>query len=90
MLSFYLTRAFFLVLMSTVAADNEFISPKYQQTSEPGAYAGDDHWELGSSQLIAFSTVWDEYRIELWQASPVKGTAKLSKTLVYNRKALPV
>lgn len=68
------------------ADDNGFISPKYQSSSNPGRFAQVSLWELGSSQLIAFQSTWDEYIIELWQQSLDAGKATLSSTLVYYRK----
>jgi hypothetical protein len=67
---------------------NIFVSPKYNPTDKTGIYAGDLQWALGSSQLIAFQSTWDGYRIELWQQSLPTGGAKISSNLVYNRKSI--
>ncbi|KAI1345063.1 hypothetical protein F5Y15DRAFT_422142 [Xylariaceae sp. FL0016] len=68
-------------------ANNEFISPKYAAAAEPGTYSGNTLWSLGSSQVVAFQTDWDEYRIELWQQALSGASASKSKTLMYNQSA---
>ncbi|KAI5920284.1 hypothetical protein F4810DRAFT_683371 [Camillea tinctor] len=77
----------FVLLLSVASAQNGFISPKYQATTQPGRYSGNSVWELGSSQIVAFQSTWDEYRIELWQQSLSSDSAILSSTLVYNQNA---
>ncbi|KAI1497591.1 hypothetical protein F5X99DRAFT_396307 [Biscogniauxia marginata] len=71
--------------LSLVSAQNGFISPKYQLTTEPGRFAANSIWPLGSSQIVAFNSNWDEYRIELWQQSLASDSATLSTNLVYNQ-----
>jgi hypothetical protein len=88
MLSLPLRFLLFLVLSLIVEAQ-QFISPKYQPTKIPGPYGGDSLWPLGSSQLVAFQTSWDEYRIELWQQGVEGSITRLSSNIVYSRKCAP-
>ncbi|KAI1288912.1 hypothetical protein F5Y03DRAFT_378957 [Xylaria venustula] len=64
-----------------------FISPIFQDTSEPGPYAGDYRWPLGSTQVVAFSTPWEEYRVEFWQQSLAGGSARRSSQFSYIQTA---
>ncbi|KAI3328202.1 hypothetical protein F4824DRAFT_484375 [Ustulina deusta] len=62
-----------------------FISPAFQATTDTGPFAGDSRWPLGSTQIVAFTTPWEEYRLELWQQSPAGGSASVSSQFVYNQ-----
>ncbi|KAI1419817.1 hypothetical protein F5Y12DRAFT_792753 [Xylaria sp. FL1777] len=73
-----------LVMVLRVAAENQFISPRNYSADGQGKYAANSPWPLGSSQLIAFQTNWEEYRIELWQ-QPLESGAQKSSNLVYNQ-----
>ncbi|KAI0970118.1 hypothetical protein F4678DRAFT_480799 [Xylaria arbuscula] len=64
-----------------------FISPVYQDTTQTGQYAADNRWPLGSTQVVAFSTPWEEYRVELWQQSLAGGSARRSSQFSYIQTA---
>ncbi|KAH6657521.1 hypothetical protein BKA67DRAFT_532728 [Truncatella angustata] len=72
---------------ATAADSNEFISPNFQSSLNTGRFAGVSAWDLGLSQLIAFQSTWDEYKIELWQQNLDVGNATSSPTLVYEQDA---
>ncbi|KAI0802369.1 hypothetical protein GGR55DRAFT_700990 [Xylaria sp. FL0064] len=57
-----------LAMLLRVVAQNSFISPR-NSAKGPGKYTTSARWPLGSSQLVAFHTSWQEYRVELWQQS---------------------
>lgn len=81
-------RYFPFLLFATLPqtwAQNHFLSPTYNSAGQTGRYAGNAQWPLGSSQLVAFQTTWDDYRIELWQQKVQGGGARLSSNLVYSR-----
>ncbi|KAI0481758.1 hypothetical protein F4859DRAFT_433689 [Xylaria cf. heliscus] len=61
-----------------------FISPQWQDTTSKAPFAGNSRWPLGSSQIIAFTSPWESYRIEFWQGI-LSGGARKSKQLVYNQ-----
>ncbi|KAJ2986560.1 hypothetical protein NUW58_g4967 [Xylaria curta] len=51
-----------------------FVSPEYQRSdSTASPYEGNSRWPLGSTQVVAFSTPWEEYRLEFWQQDPSSG-----------------
>ncbi|KAI0427218.1 hypothetical protein F5Y09DRAFT_316944 [Xylaria sp. FL1042] len=72
---------------ATRGQDLDFISPTRQDTTEIGPYAADSRWPLGSTQAVAFSTPWTEYRVEFWQQELAGGSARQSSHLVYNQTA---
>ena len=76
--------AVLLSLSSIIRAQKVgFISPTYQATTGFGSYASNAQWPLGSTQVVAFTATWDEYRVELWQQKLVGGGAKLSSMFTY-------
>ncbi|KAI1167408.1 hypothetical protein F5B18DRAFT_439259 [Nemania serpens] len=82
-------RYFPFLLFATLPqtwAQNHFLSPTYNSAGQTGRYAGNAQWPLGSSQLVAFQTTWDDYRIELWQQKVQGGGARLSSNLVYKNR----
>ncbi|KAI1752797.1 hypothetical protein F4782DRAFT_530283 [Xylaria castorea] len=68
----------FSLLSLTHGKDAGFISPTYQHSSGV-AYGANSRWPLGSTQIVAFSTTWNEYRLEFWQQDLVSGARKSSK-----------
>ncbi|TRX96438.1 hypothetical protein FHL15_002710 [Xylaria flabelliformis] len=78
---------FFFSLPSLIQGkDASFISPTYQHSTGTGKYGGDSQWPLGSTQIVAFSTTWDEYRLEFWQQD-LTGGAKKSLNFNYTQTA---
>ncbi|KAI0545826.1 hypothetical protein F4679DRAFT_559906 [Xylaria curta] len=78
---------FFFSLPSLIhGKDASFISPAYQHSTGTGKYGADSQWSLGSTQVVAFSTTWDEYRLEFWQQDLASGAKKSSK-FNYTQKA---
>ncbi|KAI0420363.1 hypothetical protein F5X98DRAFT_25613 [Xylaria grammica] len=57
-----------------------------QHSEDTGTYGGDSRWPLGSTQIVAFSTPWDEYRVEFWQQG-LAGGAALSSQFSYTQTA---
>ncbi|KAI1739224.1 hypothetical protein F4680DRAFT_423189 [Xylaria scruposa] len=71
---------FFFSLPSLIhGKDASFISPAYQRSTGTGKYGADSQWSLGSTQIVAFSTIWDEYKLEFWQQDLASGAKKSSK-----------
>ncbi|KAJ3569031.1 hypothetical protein NPX13_g6219 [Xylaria arbuscula] len=81
------TAVFFSLSSFTHAAGVGFISPDFQATTERGKYAGNSQWPLGSTQVVAFTTPWDVYRLELWQQSLAGGSASRSSMFSYKQMA---
>ncbi|KAI1422712.1 hypothetical protein F5Y12DRAFT_597495 [Xylaria sp. FL1777] len=79
----------FLLSLSTLIQGQTvgFVSPRFQDTADTGLYAGNSRWPLGSTQVVAFSTPWEEYRLEFWQQSTRGDSAKLSSQFSYNQIA---
>ncbi|KAI1275977.1 hypothetical protein F5Y07DRAFT_145904 [Xylaria sp. FL0933] len=71
----------------THGLDVGFTSPHWQDTTNPSPYAGDSQWPLGSTQVVAFSTPWTEYRLEFWQEDLPGGSAQRSSQFIYNQTA---
>ncbi|GAW15168.1 hypothetical protein ANO14919_045770 [Xylariales sp. No.14919] len=77
----------FALLISIIHGQNAgFISPAYQHSEDTGTYVGDSRWPLGSTRIVAFSTPWDEYRLEFWQQD-LDGGAALSSQFSYTQTA---
>ncbi|KAI1117025.1 hypothetical protein F5Y14DRAFT_448411 [Nemania sp. NC0429] len=74
------------VTLPQIRAQNHFLSPSYNSVDQTGRYAGNSQWPLGSSQLVAFQTTWDDYRIELWQQKLSGSGARSSSSLVYKSR----
>ncbi|KAI0798853.1 hypothetical protein GGR55DRAFT_693129 [Xylaria sp. FL0064] len=85
----HLLVATLLSLLSrfTHGLDVGFISPHWQDTTDPKPYAGDSQWPLGTTQVVAFSTPWTEYRLEFWQEDLPGGSAQRSSQFIYNQTA---
>ncbi|KAI0455471.1 hypothetical protein F5B21DRAFT_503289 [Xylaria acuta] len=66
-----------------------FISPQWQDTTSKAPFAGNSRWPLGSSQIVAFSSPWESYRIEFWQGI-LSGGARKSKQLDLQLAQSPV
>ncbi|KAI8632382.1 hypothetical protein F5Y19DRAFT_421022 [Xylariaceae sp. FL1651] len=66
---------------------NGFLSPTFTATGGYGNYGHAEVFVLGASQLIAYETIWTEYRIELWQQALAGGSVTLAKSLVRNQTA---
>ncbi|KAI1172633.1 hypothetical protein F4777DRAFT_493890 [Nemania sp. FL0916] len=62
-----------------------FVSPGYQPSKGRGRYDPDSQWPLGSTQVVAYSVPWSNYRLEFWQQQLPAGGAKLSSQFKYNQ-----
>lgn len=72
-------------LLRVVVASNQFSIP-YWTTATTDNPKGRLTWVLGSNQTVSFTTDWDEFRVELWQAWPALDGATLASALVANRE----
>ncbi|KAI0203564.1 hypothetical protein F4808DRAFT_24190 [Astrocystis sublimbata] len=78
---------FLLTLPSLIQGlgSSKFVSPTYQTTTSTVKYSANSRWPLGSTQIVAFTTSWEEYRVELWQQKQAGG-ATLSSQFNYAQK----
>ncbi|KAI0534954.1 hypothetical protein GGR58DRAFT_480961 [Xylaria digitata] len=82
----FLVLLLFPVLSLSQGQQIGFISPAFQDTTNTGQYAGNSQWPLGSTQVVAFWTPWEEFRLEFWQQD-LAGGARLSSQFSYNQTA---
>ncbi|KAI1324869.1 hypothetical protein F5Y16DRAFT_286235 [Xylariaceae sp. FL0255] len=61
-------------------------SPTYEtEATSSSPFSRDSIWPVGSTQVVAFSAPWPEWRLQLWQQALGGGSASLSFEFEYNQ-----